>query len=777
MPKILLPKLKAILIIDLLIVSVAAGSYFYLQSQGLVITGPKPANFIFKDLNVFPNQTEIGEPVAVSVNVTNIGESEGNYTIILKVNNLPIENQTVSFVAGESNITQFTVNVQKEGNYTVNIEDLVGSFAVIPAQQAQSNLVLTKISVNPYEAWIGDTVIIKVTAKNPADSAERESVKLKVNGQLTETKVIDFAAQESRDIEFSINTTAEGSYSINVNSLLSGFVVVPTGMHTLMVVSSPKQGVDLKFNGQPYKTTYRELVPVGVPQTIEVPAADPTGKFTFLNWEDGSKNPVRQITINQWTTTKAYFSGGTSCPSLFSWNGTDYNYVSDVSNHGWLGYINYVNSDGSTVFYRNNPWDYIPLNKSQLASTNNIFNLKLIQRWNEIFYLDQAYMVAVDHPANVDVYSTMVEEYLSPNYMGQLYTVSKNPLSPISAVNEKGENVLSQISKVDNIFTSGINGIQSSSWNNINWNKLSINLGDLSNAKQIKLVVRAVVDWGSPDDYSNWLNYFYDPANQIPDGTQVTPPPILEVKDTNGKWVAVPTNRQFPLPPDMIARTFVVDLTGLFPTNDYSIRISNFWNVTFDYIGIDITPQQKITIYKIDPTANFNQTFQTGSASSGNFTKYGDITELIIQEDDKFVIGRQGDEVNMQFDASTLPALSDQMVRDYFFFDSCWFKDENGNWGFGFGFTVDPLPFSNMTGFPYPQNESYPNDKNHMDYLTQWNTRTILPEPTGNALIENQAIVILLITAALILFVNLTYLILVNKQKFSLRRHKPITAP
>jgi hypothetical protein len=765
MPLPALPKLKSILIIDLLIVSIASGSYFYLQSQGLVTMGPQPATFSLTDLVIDPNETEAGEPVAISVNITNIGETEGNYTVELMVNNLSVENQTVSFTAGESNITQFIINEQKEGNYTVTIGDLSGSFTVKPAPPVTSNLVLTRIAVNPYEAWIGETVTISVTANNPTSSPDTGAVKLTVNNEIVETKQVTLGAGESTNVDFTYNVTAEGSYNIKVNSLFSGFIVVPTGMHTLMVISSPKQGVDLKFNGHQYKTPYRELVPVGVPQTVEVPAADPTGKFTFLNWEDGSRTPVRSITINSRTIIQASFSGGTSCPSLFMWNGTGYSYVSDVSNHGWLGYIDYVNSDGSLVFWKNNPWDYVPLDRSQLESINNVYNLTLVQRWNEIFYLDQAYMVAVDHPVDVNVYSTMVEQYLDPNYMGQIYTVSKNPLTPISAVNEKGENVLTQISKTDDVFTPGINGIQSNAWNNINWNRLTLNLGNLANAKQIKLVVKAVVDWGSPDDYNNWLNYFFDPTNPVPDGTQITPPPLMEVKAANGSWIPVPESRQFPLPPDMTARTYVVDLTGLFPTNDYSLRISNFWNVTFDYIGVNFTPQQNITIHKIDPTAYMYQSFQTGSLSSGSFTKYGNVTDLVTSENDQFVIGRQGDAVSMQFDAATLPQPSDGMVRDYFFFDSCWFKDENGNWGFGFGFTVDPLPFSNMTGFPYPQTESYPNDTEHTSYLTHWNTRVISPIAAGSEFPENLPIIILATTIVAMLVVNLTYIIFVRKQK------------
>ena len=44
-------KLKAILIIDLIIVGAAAGVYFYLQDQGLVTGASKPATFTLTDSN------------------------------------------------------------------------------------------------------------------------------------------------------------------------------------------------------------------------------------------------------------------------------------------------------------------------------------------------------------------------------------------------------------------------------------------------------------------------------------------------------------------------------------------------------------------------------------------------------------------------------------------------------------------------------------------------------------------------------------------------------
>ena len=90
-----------------------------------------------------------------------------------------------------------------------------------------------------------------------------------------------------------------------------------------------------------------------------------------------------------------------------------------------------------------------------------------------------------------------------------------------------------------------------------------------------------------------------------------------------------------------------------------------------------------------------------------------------------FVIGMQGDQVSLQFPTTSLTPLAEGLERDIFLFVACWFKDPPGNWGYGFEFTVDPLPFQGMSGFPYPPTESYPFDGEHLAYLFEYNTRVI----------------------------------------------------
>ena len=412
------------------------------------------------------------------------------------------------------------------------------------------------------------------------------------------------------------------------------------------------------------------------------------------------------------------------------WNGTGYSYVTDVSNPGWLGYISHINSDGQIVFGGGNPWDYVKLDSNLVATNNGNFDMTLAQQWNELYYLDSAYLLVVDHPAGTDAYTSMTN-YLNKGSTGQIYTTSSGALlAPISATNEQGQNVLPQILQKDGVYTPGISGTESQRWDNISLNQLTLDLGNLADAPAIKLVITGMVDWGLADTYYAWVNQFKEAAAQgiLPDGTQIMPAPYMEIKDANGNWIRAPQDRQIPLPSDYNARTFTVDLTGLFPADvsDCQVKFVNFWNVTYDYIGIDTTPQQTTTIQKLVPTsAEFSQMWDTQSNATGAFTRYGDVTPLIQDADDMFVIGRQGDQVNMLFSTANLTAPASGMVRDYFFVVACWFKDPPGEWGYGFNFTVDPLPFMAMSGFPYPTTESYPYDAAHLAYIQQYNTRLI----------------------------------------------------
>jgi hypothetical protein len=704
-------KLKAILTIDLIIVAVAAGSYYYLQNQGLLAVA-KPAEFTLSNLTINPLETFMGQPVTISANVTNVGQEEGNCSANLEINDILKETKVTPLLGGESKIVEFIDTENNEGNYSVKIGDLNGTFTII-ALPSTSAVKVSNLFIDPVEVWAGEPINISVNASNIGDEDSSYLLTFKVNNVIRETMRIQLSAGETKTVTAIVNETGEGTYSVDVEGLKGHYDVVPTGKHTLMVLlSGSSYSMDFTLDGVGYSTPYSELLPVGTHTvTVQFTVAIKQAVYQFAYWGDGSKSTAITIDLQSRkviVATYTLISGHPSCPSLYIWNGTDYVYRTEVSSGtGYLGILDYF-QNYTPVFAYSYPWSYIKLDKNQLQPKNGYYDMTLSQMWDELFYVDEVHLVVVDHAPNVDVFSTKGTYIYNIDDQGKIYTVSKNPSPPVSAVNAEGENVLPQISKLDGVYTTG---------HEFQWDTLQLNLGNLSDAKEIKLVVAGAIVYSSGQVQGEWASQF---ANQS--GVKPFPPPYMEVKDANGNWVRVPDNRQFPLV-EVTPESFVVNLTGLFPTNEYSLRINTFFDTRFDYIGVDTTPQQDVRVQTINPAiADFTQFFETVSASSGNFTRYGDVTELVRDADDEFVIGRQGDRIALKFDVNELGPIPEGMEREHFVFVSCWFKVSGLPY---LDFTVDPLPFHAMSCFPYdPAIESYPYDA-HLSYLLEYNTRAI----------------------------------------------------
>jgi parallel beta-helix repeat protein len=117
---------------------------------------------------------------------------------------------------------------------------------------------------------------------------------------------------------------------------------------------------------------------------------------------------------------------------------------------------------------------------------------------------------------------------------------------------------------------------------------------------------------------------------------------------------------------------------------------------------------------------------------------------LLNETDDKFVIMHHGDEISLEFPYN---AASAGMERDFIIYSWDYYKQPP----YIYGDSVDPLPFAAMSNYPYPPDENYPSDAEHLDYLSTWNTREYafdpskfggmsLPFSTNNTVFENTII-------------------------------------
>jgi len=95
------------------------------------VSPPSPAQFTITGLDVTPEQVPPGQPVTVSAQVTNIGDSEGNYTVNLTVNGQVEQTKAVTLAPEVMETVTFTVTKETPGSYTVSIGDLTEEFTVI----------------------------------------------------------------------------------------------------------------------------------------------------------------------------------------------------------------------------------------------------------------------------------------------------------------------------------------------------------------------------------------------------------------------------------------------------------------------------------------------------------------------------------------------------------------------------------------------------------------------------------------------------------------------
>jgi stringent starvation protein B len=91
---------------------------------------PPAAAFTSSNLIISPSQVDVGEPVAISVSITNAGDAAGNYEVTLKINGVVEATEEVTLGAGTSQEVTFTTARDVAGTYTVEVDGLSGSFTV-----------------------------------------------------------------------------------------------------------------------------------------------------------------------------------------------------------------------------------------------------------------------------------------------------------------------------------------------------------------------------------------------------------------------------------------------------------------------------------------------------------------------------------------------------------------------------------------------------------------------------------------------------------------------
>jgi len=412
---------------------------------------------------------------------------------------------------------------------------------------------------------------------------------------------------------------------------------------------------------------------------------------------------------------------GSSCPTLFVWDGKKYAFVDDMLGAGVVGHwIGPAQRDIPR------PVEYIKIDRNIIREKNGKLSFRFMEPLEEAVYLDQARLMAVDHPADFEVYPN---EYFASNppYPPFKVIAARDARPPVAARDEHGRDALPDL--LAHRYFGDFEVTQFLGFAKLH--RLELDLGEPYRRGPLYLLMNGEVEYFS-------ANSMYA-ANQA--GLEAIPP-YVEALGADGKWTRVVEDMGFPAGGE---RTISVDLTGKLPAGTQGIRISTNLQIYWDTILIDRTDQKQdfhiaaVPLLRADlrfhgfplkiegdPPGNVMYVYEKASPTgpyarpAGNYTRYGDVLPLLKQLDDKLVVFGSGDEVGLDFDPSKLPAVPQGWVRDYFFAANGYEKDMDF---YAFDFDeVAPLPFRTMETYPYP-GKKFPLDDVHLDYLVNYNTR------------------------------------------------------
>ena len=417
---------------------------------------------------------------------------------------------------------------------------------------------------------------------------------------------------------------------------------------------------------------------------------------------------------------------GSSCPVLFAWDGRKYQFVTDVIGAGVVGHW-----ISPTTRNESDSDEWIKVDGSMLRSHHGTLSLRFGEPMEEINYIDQLRLVAVDHPEGTEVYPD--ERFLSekPFASGSAVLASMQRHLPESAWGDHGEDVLPLLAHRDHGYVRDFENLSYAGF--ANEHTLTLDLGAWSPERPLRLFLSGFIEYFSASSmYAAWQ------AGLAPH------PPTVEALLPDGSWKKIVDDMGFPAG---LPRTIVVDLTGKLPPQATRIRIRTNLQIYWDQVLVDNeasapqdTRQTELSLAsaslvfrgyprQIDGKTPGDLTYDYQAISTtgpfqwqrGNYTRYGVVTPLLQKKDDQFVIFGSGEEIDAEFSDAALPTLPQHWRRDYFFYADGFVKDMD--FYEALPFTVSQMPFHGMSTYPYPKNEHYPETGNTLDYQLDWNDR------------------------------------------------------
>ena len=410
-----------------------------------------------------------------------------------------------------------------------------------------------------------------------------------------------------------------------------------------------------------------------------------------------------------------------SCPYLYTWNGSRFEFVTDFMGGGEIGYW-----QGPGVWNTPDPDEYVRIRPGQLVEKHGRYEIRVTNELEEALFVDRLQLVAIDHDPVAEIFPY---EGLGAPIPAAIFATTRDARPPRTATDEHGHDVLDRVTAIDRMYPDDF---------------------ALTDIRGYAVEHELRLDVGEGADpvllATGWTDYAFSGDNlaAFQRGMRLMPP-ALDVRSPSGGWRRVLQNVGIPVGRP---QTVVIDLGGKLRAGEREVRLVTNMRIYWDQVLVTRTGgQSPITVTRIDPaiadlrwrgfsaeiSADGRQPYlydydrvsrvTPWKTMTGRYTREGDVRPLLRSTDDMFVISRPGDEIALSFDASALPRLQPGKRRTFLLYSDGFSKEMDIN--SATPYTVEPLPFHAMRAYPYGPDQQYPSTAAHLEYRARYNTRSV----------------------------------------------------
>ena len=418
-----------------------------------------------------------------------------------------------------------------------------------------------------------------------------------------------------------------------------------------------------------------------------------------------------------------------SCPFLYTWNGSEYEFISDVLGITPLGL---PMAPGMLVPPDHD--EFVLVRGDQLQPRDGLLTMQFTEELREVTYLDRIRLDVVDHPAGSEIFPD--ERFCFPPFPAAHTHTVVAPLAPTRATGSDGQDWTASLAEVDDVHAIPFEPLhgQFLGLATPHFLELEFDPARVAGATKLRLVFTG---------WFYWTDASVNMASARTPGIDFVPP-LLQVPDGQGGWRETGPPLGFPAGK---TKSMVIDVSDILSRSDPRLRLFSTLRLYWDRIQLAVDDDDApLQVTSLEPASArlWRRGFSAPLASQrddlperfdfeqltegarwnqhpGLYTRLGECLPLVQQIDDQFVILGSGDALELQFAARELPPLAEGLVRDYLVFLDGWAKDRDPN-------TIDalevePLPFHAMSGYPYRADEHFPDSPAHRVWREEWNTR------------------------------------------------------